>query len=331
VALGDRGSDRVNADPLTSIGPFDGIQQVAATRGINNVTSGSTADDAALADLVVVVVGYTPGDEGEEYAVLSGGDRSSLALPPEQEQLVDDVLALNKPTVVVVESGSVVNVPWLSHANRNQATIWAGYGGMRAGTAFGKLLFGDANFGGKLPMAWPAESALPAFASNDPNTSRASVSMDYFFGYREYDRRVSQGQTVDLVFPFGHGLSYTTFAYSDFQVPCTHVSANDVLDVTATITNTGTKSGDEVAFLFVEGPTPSGEPRSVKELKSFARVSLAAGDSGRVHLPVRTRDLWHFSVARQSWVIDPGEYRVLVGKSAADADLQLAGTFSIGN
>jgi hypothetical protein len=118
VALGDRGSSRVNSDPARTIGPFAGIQLAAgATR---QVTSGNSAAAAANADAVVVVVGYTPGDEGEEYPIAEGGDRSSLNLPKlaasDQNAFVASVLDLNKPTIIVVESGSIVNLPWLSHA-----------------------------------------------------------------------------------------------------------------------------------------------------------------------------------------------------------------------
>jgi beta-glucosidase len=327
LALGDRATNSVNADPAESVGPFAGLKAAANRHGIANVIATVDATGAASADVVVVVVGYTPGDEGEEYAIPAGGDRSTLTLPASQVELVDQALSLMKPTVVIVESGSVVALPWLEHPNRRQATLWAGYGGMRAGAAFGKLLFGDANFGGKLPMAWPAESALPPFKNE--TLDHPLVDLDYFVGYRDYDRRAEAGENVELVFPFGHGLSYTTFAYSELAVPCDEVTAGSVLDVTATITNTGTRSGDEVAFLFVAGPPVAGELRSVKELKSFARVALAPREAQTVHLPVRMRDLKHWSTAQNTWVIDRGEYSVLVGSSGAAEDLKLAGTFTI--
>jgi beta-glucosidase len=327
VALGDRGTGALNADPTQSVGPYAGIQAAAALHGGVEVTRGTSAADAGEADLIVVVVGYTPGDEGEEYTVPAGGDRSTLSLSSEQVALVNDALSLGKPTVIVIESGSVVALPWLDHANRNQATIWAGYGGMRAGTALGQLLFGDASFSGKLPLAWAAESALPAF--KQAGTNPATSTLDYFVGYREYDRRSTGGDEVDVVFPFGHGLSYTTFGYSNLQVPCSEVTRDTVLDVTADITNTGSVPGDEVAFLFIAGPPGSGEPRSQKELKSFARVSLTPGATERVHLPVRIQDLKHWSNLTSSWIFDLGEYTVLVGSSGADDDLTVAGTFAL--
>src|SRR5690606_13366605 len=152
-ALGDRGSSRVNGDPTRSFGPFKGIRDVAGDS--ITVTNGNSAAEAEDADVVVVVVGYTPADEGEEYAILGGGDRSSLDLPGGHNDFVESVLALNKPTVIIIESGSIVNLPWLSHSNQNQATVWAGYPGQMGGLALGKLILGEENFSGKMPMAWP--------------------------------------------------------------------------------------------------------------------------------------------------------------------------------
>jgi beta-glucosidase len=336
VALGDRGSNRVNADPAESIGPFAGIGAAAARHGSANVSAGTTAAAAAGADFVVVVVGLTPGDEGEEFAIATGGDRKSLDLPADQATLVADVLALNKPTAIVVESGSLVNLPWLSAPNRNQATIWAGYGGMHAGVALGALLFGDANFGGKMPLAWPAESELPPFIpatwANLAPGEGYDIVMGYFFGYRDYDHRQALGQPVNLVFPFGRGLSYTTFAYSNPFVPCAEVTPGAVLDVSVDIANTGSVDGDETAFLFVEGPAPASatEPRAVRELKSFARVHLPRGATQHVTLPLRIQDLRHWSGdAGGRWLIDPGQYRVLIGPNEALDALTLAGTFTV--
>jgi hypothetical protein len=132
-ALGDRGASAVEADPARSIGPFAGIQ--AAAGGARHVTSGSSAADAADADAIVVVVGYTPADEGEEPSSISSGDRTSLDLPPGHTELVESALDLMKPTVILIESGSIVNLPWLGHPNQNQATIWAGYPGARGALA----------------------------------------------------------------------------------------------------------------------------------------------------------------------------------------------------
>jgi len=336
VNIGDRGSSRVNADPTKSVGAGPGIKNIADTLHPGNftVTTGNTADAAASADFVVVVVGLTAGDEGEEYSLDSHGDRTSLDLPNKQADFVASVIALGKPTAVIVESGSIVNLPWVempSATNPNVATIWAGYGGQRQGNAFGKLLFGDRNFSGKMPLAWPNKDFLPNF-----RTGSGSTDMGYFFGYRHYDNLARLGTPATLVFPFGHGLSYTKFAYSDLTMPCAAATANDVIDPTVKITNTGTVDGEEVAFLFVQGPPkPAGitGDRPVKELKAFTKVSLKAtgqdGSSQVVHLPFRVQDLRHWEgEADGHWTIDAGTYTILVGGSADAKDLTQMGTFT---
>lgn len=321
AALGDRGSSRVNADPARSVGPFDGIKATAGAAV--TVTSAATADapGVAEAETVVVVVGYTPEEEGEEYYIQAGGDRASLDLPPGHNELVDAVLALNKRTVIIVESGNIVNLPWLSHANQNQATIWAGYPSQRGGLGLGKLIFGQANFAGKMPMAWATEDLLQPFKDSDTITT-----MGYFFGYRDYDnRKYVGGEDIKLVFPFGHGLSYSSFAYSNVAAPCTTVSKEAVFEVSVDVENTSQVDGDEVVFLFIKPPAkPAGitGERPWKELKSFARVSVPAGQKVTAKLPVRVQDLRRWEgEANGKWVIDSGTYTLLVGKNADDAEL----------
>ncbi|HYQ02517.1 MAG TPA: glycoside hydrolase family 3 N-terminal domain-containing protein [Polyangiaceae bacterium] len=330
--LGDRGSARVNGDPARSVGPFAGIQTEAGST--RTVTSGNSPEMAAGADAVVVVVGYTPGDEGEEYAISQGGDRHTLDLPKpddtdanriDQNAFVGKVLDLGKPTIILIESGSIVNLPWLTHTNQNQATVWAGYGGLRAGLALGKLIFGKANFSGKVPLAWPTQAELDkeAFKDNDP----MGTKMGYFFGYREYDRRKAAGDTVNMIFPFGHGLSYSTFEYSNLGVPCQaegKATSDAVVKFTVDIKNTSAVDGDEVAMLFVKPPakpaTITGD-RPIKELKSFARVSVPAGMKKTAELPLRIKDLRHWEGNETGhWTIDSGEYTILVGKNADDAE-----------
>lgn len=329
VNLGDRGSSRVNADPNKSIGPSGGILAAANSHNIMNVVTGNTVNTARGADFIVVVVGLTAGDEGEEYTLASSGDRTSLELPGGQADFVNQVLALKQPTAIIIESGSIVNVPWLSHANQQQATIWAGYGGQRAGAAYGKLLFGDRNFSGKLPVSWPQESDLPQFRDTDGTNN---TKMGYFVGYRDYDNRAATGNPVNLVFPFGHGLSYTAFAYTNLQVPCLSVAKNNVVSITTDVTNTGSYDGDEVVMMFVAGPpNPAGitGKRPVKELKGFQRVSLQAGATAQVTMPLNVNELrhWEGDDATGSWVIDSGDYTIMVGPNAAD--LPLRGKFTV--
>jgi beta-glucosidase len=330
INTGDRGSSRVNSDPAQSIGPYAGIKAAASNHGITSVTSGNRVDAAQDADLVVVIVGLTAGDEGEEYSVKSFDDRSSLDLPGTQNEFVSSILDLNKPTVIIIESGSVVNVPWLDHANKQQATIWAGYSGQYGGVAYGQLLFGDRNFSGKLAVSWPQESDMNRLIPF--RDSEDGVSMPYFHGYRLYD----QHPEVKLAFPFGFGLSYTTFAYSNLQIPCGAISKTGVVNVTADVANTGGMDGDEVVMMFVAGPPkPAGivGERPAKELKRFQRVNglKSAGLMGsavRVTLPLAIQELRHWEGdASGRWVIDPGEYTIMVGPNAAN--LPLSGKLTV--
>jgi len=342
AALGDRGSSRVNGDPAKTVGPYQGIKDAAGAS--RTVTSGNTPDAVADADTIVVVVGYTAGDEGEEYAISEGGDRFSLDLPApkpgmsgmSQNDFVTKVLDRGKPTIIIINSGSIVNLPWFAHANKNQATVWAGYGGQRVGSALGQLIFGKANFSGKMPMSWPTQGEQDKLKFKDAETS---TNMGYFFGYREYDRRKAAG-AIDMVFPFGHGLSYTKFEYSNVVVPCVAATQDAVFNVTVDIKNTGDRDGDEIAMLFIKPPpkpdTTIGD-RPIKELKSFARVSVPKGMTTTAQLPVRIRDLrrWAPNSAdpketKGKWVIDPGTYTVLIGKDADDAAAGTnMGTFTI--
>lgn len=329
-AMGDRGSSRVNGDPLRSYGPYTGIKTVAGDAA--TVTYGNAATDVGEAEAVVVVVGYTPADEGEEYAIAGGGDRASLDLPAGQEEFVDSVLELMKPTVIIIESGSIVSLPWLDHANKNQATVWAGYPGQMGGLALGELILGKANFSGKMPMAWVTQDQLQVFKQTDTATE-----MGYYFGYREYDRRKYVDQTeVNLIYPFGHGMSYSTFEYSNLTMPCTGpVSKDAIFEVKVDIANTSTVDGDEIALLFIKPPPkPDGVTgeRPWKELKSFARVAVPAQEMKTASLPVRVQDLrrWEGGADGQ-WVIDSGEYTVVVAKDAeaAEAEDALKGTFTV--
>ena len=322
-ALGDRGSSRVNGDPLRSVGPYDGIKQIAEGLG-GTVTVGKTAEEASAADTVVVVVGYTPGDEGEEYYIQAGGDRSSLNLPPGQSDLVNSVLDLNKPTIIIIQSGSVVNMPWLDHSNELQATFWSGYPGQRGGLAYGKLIFGQANFAGKMPMAWPTQEQVDAQFFK-PEGTAVDTDMGYFFGYRLYDKqKYIDGSDVELVFPYGHGLSYSTFTYGNLVVPCASAGKEGIFEVTVDVSNTSDVAGDEVVFLFIKPPAkPEGitGERPWKELKSFARVSVPAMGKTTARLPVRIHDLRRWEGGEDGkWVIDSGEYTILVGKNADDAE-----------
>lgn len=316
--MGDLGSSRVLADPAKSSGPFAGIKAIAGS-GIN-VISGADAATASKADFVVVVAGLTPQDEGEEYT--GAGDRNNFALDgkrggTQQNQLITQVAALKKPMVVVLEGGSVIDMPWLDMV---PAVVMAWYPGMDGGRALGDLLFGDASFSGKLPLSW---AQTGKFGPPDLPTFKAgnSTPMEYDLGYSWYDAKKTKP-----LFAFGHGLSYTTFQYGNLQVPCSDVTKNGVVNVTVDITNKGSVKSDEVAFLFVGYPATKAR-RHIKELRGFYRVSLDAGQTKRITLPVRVSDLKYYDMASKSWQIESGPVQVMVGPSSDN--LPLKDTFTV--
>jgi beta-glucosidase len=313
--LGDRGSCRVNPDPAQTVGPFAGLSRVAQNYGIN-VVNGNSAAAAQNADFVVVIVGLTPGDEGEEYAIPAGGDRSTLTLPGNQDALVQQVAALGKPMVVVIESGGIVNMPWLAQV---PAAVMAWYPGEQGGLALAELLFGEKNFSGKMPVAWPEESQLPPFKD-----SATSTAMSYFLGYRYFDQ---MGLTP--IFPYGHGLSYSQFTYSNLQLGCPSAQKDGVIPVSVDVKNETSIPGEETVFVFVSFPETTAR-RSVKELKAFRKVAVGANETVSVTLPLRVKDLKYWQGdANGQWVIESGPVQIMVSKSAADADSSLKGTVNV--
>jgi beta-glucosidase len=210
--------------------------------------------------------------------------------------------------VVVLEGGSVIDMPWLSQV---PAVVMAWYPGMDGGRALGKLLFGDANFSGKLPFTWPKRwEDLPAF---NPGPT---VPMGYHLGYRHFDEN-----GIEPLFPFGHGLSYSAYEYKHLQVPCGEITKDGVVNIRVDVTNTGTVAGDEVAFLFVSYPSTTAR-RPKKELHGFHRVSLEPGQTKRITFPLRIDDLRTWDMASNSWKIESGPVQIRVGSSAASLTLE---------
>jgi beta-glucosidase len=185
----------------------------------------------------------------------------------------------------------------------------AWYPGMKGGTALGQLLFGDANFSGKLPITWGANvNQYPTFNGGGTTT------MDYDIGYRRFDR-----MSLTPLFPLGHGLSYTTFQYSNLVVPCstakapTATTTGSVINVQVDVANTGTVVGDEVVLLFVSYPNSTAR-RPVKELKGFLRVAgIAPGTARPITIPVRVSDLKYYDMASSSWKVETGPVKIMVG------------------
>ncbi|MBV9180368.1 MAG: glycoside hydrolase family 3 C-terminal domain-containing protein [Acidobacteria bacterium] len=277
----------------------------------------NTPDPAAIAaarngDVVIAVVGITSRLEGEEMPVdlpgFSGGDRTSLDLPQPEEDLLQAIATSGKPLVVVLMNGSALSVNWeKAHAN---AILETWYSGEEGGAAIAETLSGKNNPGGRLPVTFYRDvHQLPHFE-------------DYSMKGRTY--RYFQGEPL---WPFGYGLSYTTFGYSDLSLPKAQINAGDPFDASVTVTNTGKLAGDEVVQLFLKFPDVPGAP--ICALRGFQRVHLDPGGSQKVEFHLNPRDLSMVSDAGDI-VVAEGKYTVSIGggqpKTAAPS---MSGNFEV--
>lgn len=269
---------------------------------------------AAHADAVVLAVGFDPSIEGES------ADRM-FALPPGQDDLINQIAALNKNTVVVVTAGGGVDMSaWVDHV---PGLFQAWYPGQEGGTALAQLIFGDASPSGKLPITierhWEDNPAHDTYYPRGGD-KKVAYTEGVFVGYRGYDK-----SGVKPLFPFGYGLSYTTFAYKNLSI--SPASASGDVEVHFDITNTGNRPGAEVAEVYV-GDRHSTVSRPVKELKGFSKVSLAAGETRQVAVTLDRRAFSYYDVKKHDWTVEPGDFDVLVGGSPAK--IELTGKVALG-
>ena len=271
---------------------------------------------AARADAVVVAAGFGPETESE------GADRT-FGLPPGQDELIQEMAAANRNTVVVITSGGGVDTSgWL---DRVPALIEAWYPGQEGGTALAEILSGDVNPSGRLPVTFERrwednpvhDSYYPA-----PGTNRVEYTEGVFVGYRGYEHN-----NTKPLFPFGYGLSYTTFRYANLTVRPAAARAAGVgasgplYEVSFDVKNTGTREGADVAEVYV-GDTHAKVARPLKELKGFAKVSLRPGETRRVTVTLDRRAFSYYDAAAKQWRADPGDFDVLVGRSSEQIELR---------
>jgi beta-glucosidase len=261
-------------------------------------------------DAAIVCVGFDNGTEGE------GFDRT-FSLPDGQDDLINGVAEKVPKTIVVINSGGNVDMHrWLSNV---PAILHAWYPGQEGGNALAKILFGEVNPSGKLPVSFEAnETDNPAFKSYPSDASGKNVHYDegIFVGYRAYDRR-----GIQPLFPFGYGLSYTQFEYSDLRVdPIDRVDPCN-LNVSFDLRNIGKTAGAEIAELYVGENSPKVE-RPIRELKGFRKSRLQPGQSTRITIPLNRRSFSYFDPALRRWVVDSGEYEISVGASSRDLRLK---------
>ena len=263
---------------------------------------------ASHADAVVLAVGFDQSIEGES------ADRK-FALPPGQDDLISQIAAINKNTVVVVTSGGGVDMnAWVDHV---PGIFEAWFPGQQGGTALAQLLFGDFSPSGRLPMTFERHwEENPTYYTYYPKGGDKKVvyTEGVFVGYRGYDKSGAKP-----LFPFGYGLSYTTFAYKNLTITPA-MSADQPAEVHFEVTNTGSRPGAEVAQVYV-GDQHSSVARPKKELKGFAKVSLAPGETRQVTVKLDRRAFAYYDVKSHDWQVDPGDFDVYVARSAAQIEL----------
>jgi beta-glucosidase len=267
---------------------------------------------AGRADAAVVVVGSAPATEAE------GFDRSSLVLPGRQDELIRRVAAVNGRTVVVVNAGMPVLMPW---ATQVSAVLYAWLPGQAMGDAIADVLFGRAEPGGRLPVTIPASEADCPVLHAVPVDGAIAYDEGLLIGYRGYDARMSAPQ-----FPFGHGLGYTTWSYESARADPQPLVPGDDLGLTVTLRNTGSTAGREVVQAYLAGP-PGDAARPPRELAAFAAVTAAPGDLTEVRLTVPARAFARWDTSANAWAWPPGRYTVHVGRSSRDLRLSVPVSF----
>jgi beta-glucosidase len=311
--------DWYSGTPPYAVSPREGIERVAnagppgpSRVGVNWVgdTSDAAVELARRQEVAVVCVGSHPEGNAGWGLVTSPSegkeavDRKAITLPPGQEEFVRRVYEANPRTVVVLVVSFPVALPW---AAANATTILqVTHASQELGNGLADVLFGDANPGGRLVQTWPKSlDQLPPMMDYDLRHGRTYM---YFRGGPQY--------------PFGYGLSYTTFAYAKLRTSAPKLTRNGTVDVSVDVTNTGARAGDEVVQLYVRYPD-SGVDRPLKQLRGFQRVTLGAGETKAVGLRLAAADLAYWDVARHAWTVEPGRVELMVGPSSADADLSL--------
>jgi beta-glucosidase len=262
---------------------------------------------ASHADAVVLAVGFDTSSEGES------GDRT-FRLPPGQDELINQIAAANKNTILVITSGGGVDMAaWV---DRVPALIEAWYPGQDGGTALAQLLFGEFNPSGRLPISmerrWEDNAVHDSYYPKN-GEKKVEYTEGIFVGYRHFDK-----SGVKPLFPFGYGLSYTTFAYKNLTV--SPATASGDVTVGFDLANTGTRAGAETAQVYV-GDRHASVPRPVKELKGFAKMELNPGETKHVEVTLNRRAFSYYDVKNHKWTVAPGDFEIYVAHSSAEIEL----------
>jgi len=320
--------------PKYSVAPLKGIQdragerlQVSYSLGVSMEGEDPSKDTpeareqlrkeavnaAAKADAAVIVVGRYAKLESEDF------DIKSLDLPAGQDALIEAVAKVNKNTIVVINAGGpVIMSKWIAQV---PAILDMWYGGQEGGNAIADVLFGDADPSGKLPVSFVKQwKDSPAYGHYPGKNLQVDYAEGIYVGYRYFDKR-----KIEPLFPFGYGLSYTKFDYSDLKISPNQTSGGPV-EVSLSVRNSGSRPGAEVVELYVHNGHSSVD-RPVQELKGFQRIALAAGESKDVHFKLDPSAMAFYSTEKKGWVTEPGQFDVLVGSSSRD--IRVKGSFSL--
>jgi beta-glucosidase len=251
-------------------------------------------------DIAVLVLG--------EIALMSGeaASRSSLKLSGGQEELLEAVVATGKPVVLVLVNGRPLDISWA--AEHVPAILETWYSGSQAGNGIADILFGDANPGGHLPVSWPRNSGQEPLYYDHNRTQSPEDAPDFTSRYWD-------SSSIPL-YPFGYGLSYTSFSYSSLAVDRAQAKVGSILNVSVDVTNTGNRPGDAVAQLYIHQRAGSAS-RPVRQLKGFQRIALAPGEKQTLHFKLGPDELQFWSPVKKEWVVEPEQFDIWVGTDSA--------------
>jgi beta-glucosidase len=262
---------------------------------------------AKNSDVVVLVAGLNSEWETE------GADRVDMKLPGRQNELIEKVAKANKNTIVILNVGSAVEMPWI---DKVPAVLQMWYDGQEQGNALADILFGDESPSGKLPTTFPVRlEDNPAYTNYPGENGKVRYGEGIFVGYRYYDKK-----DLAPLFPFGHGLSYTTFKYGNLRLGAKSVTPSQTLKVKVDVTNTGKVAGREVVQLYVRD-IKSTFARPDKELKAFQKVELKPGQTKTITFTLDCEAFWYFDSRKNAWATEPGEFEILLGSSSRDIRL----------
>jgi len=275
----------------------------------NNTPLNNAIELAKASDVIVLCLGLNKKMEGEAF------DRTELGLSENQKKLIKGVVSVNKNVVVVLNGGTPITMNgWIDDV---PAVIEAFYPGQEGGSALANILFGDVNPSGKLPVTFLNRwEDSPAYGTYPGVREKAIYKEGIFVGYRWFDKK-----NIEPLFPFGYGLSYTTFEYSDLRLSSKSMKQDGQIEVSLNVKNTGKMTGDEVVQLYISDKKASVD-REVKSLKGFQRVSLKAGESKTVTMKIDKSALAFYDVKAKKWIAEPGEFEVMIGASSRDIRLK---------